>query len=174
MLKKDFIKDIDKLKNLASIVIYTGAADELCHYSFGPLKWRTSKFEQSDETMRGNYLYGSPVTNIEDPGQEMLRIIEHKWFTPERADNKEYAKSNIVTYEYPKKWEPGDETLYAIIDTDSIALWEKYNAFVSENMENVILCGKNASYDNFTMAETIEAALAICGNIIPKQNENSK
>ena len=168
MLNKDFIKDIDKYTSLANIVIYTGAVDELCHYSFGPLAWHSARFEQSDESIRGNYIYGVSVTNVEDPANELTRITEHKWFTPERKDNKEYASSNIVTYEYTKKWEPGNETLYSLISDDSIALWEKYNEFVSTNMPNVVLCGKNASYDNLTMAESIEAAMAICDNIISK------
>lgn len=168
MLNKDFVKNIEKYSSLANIVIYTGAIDELCHYSFGPLAWHTAKFEQSDESMRGNYIYGVAVTNVADPNNELERIIEHKWFTPERKGDPNYEKTNIVTYEYTKRWEPGDENLYSLLSNESIELWEKYNDFAAQNFPNIVLCGKTASYDNFTMAESIEAAMAICENIISK------
>lgn len=171
MLNTDFIKNIDKYTKLGQVVIYTGALDELCHYCYGALPWQSAKFSHTDETMRGNYIYGVSVTNIEDIKQDIFRITEHKWFTPERIDNKEYEESNIVTYEYAKKWEPGDETLYAIIDSDAAEKVKKYMDFVNENYPNVVLCGKNASFDNFTICESIQGAMAICDSI-DKKSEN--
>ena len=118
--------------------------------------------------MRGNYIYGVAVTNVADPANELERITEHKWFTPERKGDPNYEKTNIVTYEYTKRWEPGDENLYSLLSNESIELWEKYNDFAAQNFPNIVLCGKTASYDNFTMGESIEAAMAICENIISK------
>ena len=94
--------------------------------------------------------------------------MPRKWKEEEYQYQQEYIKNNILTYEYSKRWEPGDETLYSVLSNESIELWEKYNEFVSENIPNLVLCGKNASYDNFTMGESIEAAMSICDSIIPK------
>lgn len=173
MLNVDFCKNIEKYISIANIVLYTGASDELCHYCFGALSWATASFVKSDETIRGNYIYGAPVINVENKNNDILRIVEHKWFTPERlvGENSEVAqKANIITYEHAKKWEPGDPTLYALIDTDSAELQSKYANFVNEHYPNLILCGKNASFDNFTMCESVEGAMALC-NAIKRKNE---
>lgn len=171
MLNYDFIKNIDKFIKTESIILYTGALDELCRYSFGMLPWQSAKFTQTNESIRGNYIYGCSVLNVEDPKQELLRITEHKWFTPERINNPLYNKSNIVTYEYAKKWEPGDPTLYALIDSDSSELVKKYMDFVNEHYPNILLCGKNGSFDNFTICESISGAMALCSSIKNKQSE---
>ena len=173
MLNKDFVKDIDKYLNIANIILYTGAIDELCHYMYGPLKWQSAKFVQIDESLRGNYIYGCAVTNVENPKDELYRIIEHKWFTPENIGNQDFDKTNIVTYEYPKKWEPGDELLYSINDEESMELHKRYCEYIYDKYPNMVLCGKNGAYDNFTISYSIEAALTICKSIEEKkENEN--
>ena len=171
MLNFDFIKNIDKFIKLDSIIIYTGALDELCRYSFGYLPWQSATFNQVNETMRGNYIYGCGVVNVENPKEDLLRITEHKWFTPERKDNQSYNKTNIITYEYGKKWEPGDPTCYAILNSESVSMVKKYMDFVNKTYPNVLLCGKNASFDNFTICESISGAMALCNGI---QNKNEK
>ena len=39
---------------LASVVIYSGPIDEFCNYVYGPLEWRTLKFEIKDESATSN------------------------------------------------------------------------------------------------------------------------
>lgn len=174
MLNYDFIKNIDKFIHLETIILYTGALDELCKYMYGPLPWQSARFKQVNETIRGNYIYGCSVVDVEDPKEDLLRITEHKWFTPERRNTGKYNATNIVTYEYPKKWEPGDPTCYALIDDVSVDLVKKYMDFVNNTYPNVLLCGKNASFDNFTICESIEGAMALCDGIKPKNMNNQE
>lgn len=173
MLGFDFIKNIDKFTNLKdTLIFYTGALDELCKYMYGPLAWQSARFVQTNESIRGNYIYGCSVVNIEDQKEDLLRITEHKWFTPERKEIGKYNNTNIVTYEYAKKWEPGDPTCYAMINDKSIELVKKYMDFVNNTYPNILLCGKNASFDNFTICDSIAGAMALCNSVKPK-NENN-
>ena len=161
MLNKDFIKMFDKLYEVAEAIVYTGPVDELCHYAYGPLKWCTAEFTSSDESIRGNYIYGCPVINVSNMRgyDDTYRITEHKWFTPERIGDRTFDTHNIITYERYKKWEPGDLTLYAIIDSDQVELFNKYYKFVKERWPNIILCGKNGSFDNYDICETIQGVM---------------
>lgn len=90
---------------------------------------------------------------------DTYRITEHKWFTPERIGDRTFDTHNIITYERYKKWEPGDLTLYAIIDSDQVELFNKYYKFVKERWPNIILCGKNGSFDNYDICETIQGVM---------------
>lgn len=161
MLNKDFIQMFDKLYGVAEAVVYTGPVDALCRYAYGPLKWCTAEFTSSDESIRGNYIYGCPVINVSNMKgyDDTYRITEHKWFTPERIGDRVFDTHNIITYERYKKWEPGDLTLYAIIDSDQVELFNKYYKFVKETWPNIILCGKNGSFDNYDICETIEGVM---------------
>lgn len=169
VLNFDFIANIAKFINSDSIIIYTGALDELGKYMFGALPWQSAEFNQTNESIRGNYIYGCSVMHVEDPKEDLLRITEHKWFTPERNGNAQYDNTNIVTYEYPKEWKPGDPTCYALLDTKAVELVDKYMDFVNKTYPKILLCGKNASFDNLTICESISAAMAICDAVPEKK-----
>lgn len=170
MLGKDFLADIDGNSKYADLVIYTGPLDALCHYVYGSLNWCTASFSTMNESLRGNYIYGIPIININDLNNNTYRITEHKWFHPEKLNDTKYKSNNIVTYEEWKKWEPGDLTLYAIIDKKMTELVDKYVTFVNDKYPNIILGGKNALFANMTIGETVEEAIKL-SSLVPNKSD---
>ena len=80
------------------------------------------------------------------------RIIEHKHF--------EFGKGEgtVITREYPKTWEPGDEPYYPINDERNNALYAAYRD-LAEKEENVLFGGRLGQYRYYDMDKVIDAAL---------------
>lgn len=162
MLNKDFVNDFAKMQDLAEVIIYTGPVDRLCKYVHGPLKWSSLEVKTVDESMRGTHIYGNAVTKVADKANPMLRITEHKWFTPEREDDENWSKKNIVSYEQHKEWKVDEDPFYSINDTESTELYKKYVEFINEKWPNIVLGGTKGMYVNMRMDETIKAAMETC------------
>ena len=81
------------------------------------------------------------------------RVIEHKHF--------EYGSQprTVITREYPREWQKGDEPYYPMNDDRNAALYARYLEAASKE-GNVIFGGRLGQYRYFDMDDTIEAALA--------------
>jgi UDP-galactopyranose mutase len=80
------------------------------------------------------------------------RVIEHKHFefgTQEKT---------IITKEFPKEWEKGDEPYYPVNDDKNSELYLKYKQITS-NIDNVIFGGRLAEYKYYDMHQVIASAL---------------
>ena len=162
LLRTDFLTDRDRYMKLASVVIYSGPIDEFCNYVYGPLEWRTLKFEIKDESATSNNMFGTPVIYLPDEENDMLQIVEHKWFTPERIHDEEYATNTVVSYIYPDKWDPDKEGLYPVNNSKSEELYQKYKHFTETNFPNVLFGGRSGIYRPINMSQTIEIAIGLC------------
>ena len=105
----------DKYIKLANNIIYTGELDRFFNYCIGELSWRSINFIIKDESNHTSSLIGTPVLNFADTKLNWHRIIEHKWFTPERLNDEVFKNHTIVTYECGEKWEQGKEAFYPIL-----------------------------------------------------------
>ena len=162
MLNTNYLDNRDKLDKLASYVIFSGPIDKFCNYVYGPLKWRSIRFETVDESSKGNNIFGNSVINIPDKDNELLRITEHKWFTKDRVKtSEEFNKHTIVTYEYAEDWKPGLECLYPILDEKNEEILNKYIKFTEDNFPNFIFGGRQGIYKPISMCETIQLAMNI-------------
>lgn len=168
ILNKDFISNIDKFYNLAEVIIYTGPVDRLCKYVYGPLKWVSLNIQTIDESMRGSHIYGNTVTKVADKQNELLRITEHKWFTPDR-DSSEWNNHNIVSYEYNKEYKVDEDPFYSLNDNESMELYGKYIEFIEEKWPNIVVGGTKGLYLNMNMSDTIKAAIELCKNAMPNK-----
>ena len=76
------------------------------------------------------------------------RIIEHKHF--------EYGTQNktVITREYSKEYEEGDEPYYPINDQRNNELYTKYME-LADNQTNVIFGGRLAQYKYFICIITL-------------------
>ena len=162
LLNKDFVNNFDKLYGLAEVIIYTGPVDRLCKYIHGPLKWISLDIQTIDESMRGTHIYGNAVTKVADKSNGVLRMTEHKWFTPERINDEGWAKKNIVSYEHSKEWKVDEDPFYSFNTKDSMDIYGKYLTFLNEKFPNIILGGTKGMYVNMRMDETIRAAIDTC------------
>lgn len=145
-LNTDFLRNKDELCTLADKVIYTGMIDEYFDYCLGHLEYRSLKFES--KVMDEQNYQGNAVVNYTDSDTAFTRVIEHKHF--------EFGKQEktVVTWEYPKKWEIGDEPYYAVNDNRNNELYSRY-AELAEKEEKVYFGGRLGSYKYYDMDDVI-------------------
>lgn len=146
----DYLKERESLESVANKIIYTGPIDEFFDYCFGPLEYRSLRFET--ETLALENFQGVAVMNYTDRVTPYTRVIEHKHFNPVSSP------VTIVTKEFPASWQPGDEPFYPINDAANASLYEKYKELASSH-PNIIFGGRLGSYRYYDMDKVVAAAL---------------
>lgn len=150
-LNVDYIKNRDKYSSMAKKILYTGMIDEYYDYIYGNLEYRSLKFE--NEVLDGVDSYqGVSVMNFTSHNEPYTRIIEHKHF---EFNN---CKGTIITKEYPKTWNVGDEAYYPVNDEKNVSLFEKYKE-LADKEDNVLFGGRLGQYKYYDMDKVILAAL---------------
>ena len=134
-------------------ILFTGQIDEYYDYKFGPLEYRSVRFETEKLDME-NY-QGNAVVNYTDREVPYTRIIEHKHF--------EFGKqpTTIISREYSSEWKPGVEPYYPVNNEKNNALYEKYAAQAKEEGD-VIFGGRLGQYKYYDMDKVLMAALECC------------
>ena len=156
-LNCDYLKDKEQLRALAEKVIYTGPIDEYFGYCFGPLQFRSLRFES--EILDMENFQGSAVVNYTDRETPYTRIIEHKHF--------EFGTQpkTVITREYPADWSLGDEPYYTVNDEENNALYARYAERAAAE-EGVYFGGRLGEYKYYDMDKVIASALALCGRLL--------
>lgn len=153
----DYFDRKEELDALADRIIYTGEIDRYFNYQYGHLQYRTVTFET--ELLEGVENYqGNAVVNYTDAETPYTRIIEHKHF--------EYGTQpdTVISKEYSKEWQPGDEPYYPVNDTRNMELYARYKA-LADMQEKVIFGGRLAEYKYYDMHKVIERAMEVIGEI---------
>lgn len=156
----DFFANREYFESIAHKIVFTGQIDEFFNYQFGPLEYRSLRFEHQELEIE-NY-QGNAVINYNDAEYEFTRIIEHKHFEFGKQ------KNTVVTKEFPEKWELGKEAYYPINNDENQNKFEKYKA-LSKELKNVIFGGRLAEYRYYDMHQIIASALV---TIKKEFNEN--
>ena len=142
---------------IADKIIYTGMIDAYYDYCFGPLAYRSVRFE-TERLEEENY-QGNAVVNYTSAQIPYTRIIEHKHFEFGTQD------FTIISREYSSEWEPGVEPYYPINDEKNLALYQKYKALADQET-NVIFGGRLGSYQYYDMDKVVAAALELVDEIV--------
>ncbi len=131
-------------------LLFTGQIDEYYDSCFGPLEYRSVRFE-TEELPEENY-QGNAVVNYTEREVPYTRIIEHKHF--------EFGTqpTTIISREYSSEWKPGVEPYYPVNNEKNNALYEKYAALAAKE-DDVIFGGRLGQYKYYDMDKVIEAAL---------------
>lgn len=147
----DFIRDN---KNIAKKTIFTGMIDEYYGYCYGPLQYRSVRFET--EVLDCENYQGNAVVNYTDREVPYTRIIEHKHF--------EFGKQSktVISREYSSEWKQGMEPYYPVNNEENNALYEKYRE-LADKESNVIFGGRLGQYKYYDMDKVIAAALECAG-----------
>lgn len=147
----DFIRDN---KNIAWKTIFTGMIDEYYGYCYGPLQYRSVRFET--EVLDCENYQGNAVVNYTDREVPYTRIIEHKHF--------EFGKQpkTVISREYSSEWKQGMEPYYPVNNEENNALYEKYRE-LADKESNVIFGGRLGQYKYYDMDKVIAAALECAG-----------
>jgi UDP-galactopyranose mutase len=131
-------------------LIYTGPIDEYYDCCFGPLPYRSLRFEP--ETFDQEFY--QPAMQVNYPGPEpYTRIVEIKHCTGQKAP------VTTIVREYPEDYGPGHEPYYPIPAPDSRALYSRY-AERAATETGVTFVGRLATYRYYNMDQVVGAALA--------------
>lgn len=156
-LNTDYFENREYFDSIADKVIYTGEIDRFFDYCFGHLEYRTVSFET--ELLEGISNYqGNAVVNYTDADTPYTRIIEHKHF--------EFGQQpdTVISREYSKEWQPGDEPYYPVNDSRNSELYARYKALAA-GQEKVIFGGRLAEYKYYDMHQVIANALELAGKL---------
>lgn len=148
LLDTDYLKDKDKWNNMADKVYYSGCIDEYYDYCYGPLEYRSVRFEEY-EYDNENY-QGVAVMNYTSHEEPYTRIIEHKHF------NDRGSKKTIVSKEYSSEWKNGEVPYYPVNNSKNNSLYEKYKSIENDKVSFV---GRLGEYKYYDMDDTVLNAL---------------
>lgn len=150
----DYFDFIRNNKNIARKTIFTGMIDEYYGYCYGPLQYRSVRFET--EVLDCENYQGNAVVNYTDREVPYTRIIEHKHF--------EFGKQpkTVISKEYSSEWKQGMEPYYPVNNEENNALYEKYRE-LADKESNVIFGGRLGQYKYYDMDKVIAAALECAG-----------
>ena len=128
----------------AGQVIYTGQADELFSFRFGPLPYRTLDFRF--ETLERDDFQGYGTVNY-TVDQDYTRITEFKHLTGQALPG---ATTIVKEYSRAYTGKVGEIPYYAIINPENNALYARYKA-EADKFPNLHLLGRLAEYKYYNM-----------------------
>ncbi len=136
----------------AKKIVYTGPIDAYFNYQFGELEYRSLRFE-TEIIDKPNY-QGCAGINFTSHEVPYTRIVEHKHFEFLGED----IPKTVITKEYSKNWEKGDEPYYPVNDEKNQELYKRYEELGKEE-NNVIFGGRLGEYKYYDMDKVIAKAL---------------
>ena len=152
----DYLANKAELDALAERVIYTGPIDAYFDFCFGPLEYRSVRFET--ETLDIPNFQGNAAVNYTDAETPWTRIIEHKWFEFGKDENGNDLPKTVISKEYSSEWKPGDEPYYPVNDEKNAALYARYRK-LADTERKVLFGGRLGEYKYYDMDQVIAAAL---------------
>lgn len=149
-LNIDFLSHRSEYESIARGVVYTGAIDAYYNYRYGPLEYRSLRFE--DTLYPEENYQGCAAINETDASVPYTRSIEHKHF--------EFGTQpvTLVTREYPEEWHLGAEPFYPVGDERNTALYRRYKA-LADGETQVKFGGRMGDYRYYDMDVVLRKAL---------------
>ena len=154
-LNYDYFDHKEELDNISKKIIYTGPVDKFFDYCYGPLEYRSVRFET--EILDIDNYQGNAVVNYTEYEVPYTRIIEHKHF--------EFGTQpkTVISKEYSSKWTLGEEPYYPINNDKNNELYSKYET-LANSKNDVIFGGRLGKYKYYDMHIVIKEALACVEN----------
>ena len=150
---RDFV---EKHPHIAHKTVYTGTIDGFFGYCYGPLEYRSLRFETETLDM-ANY-QGNAVVNYTDAGVPFTRVIEHKHFEM-FGDEVYQCPKTVISREYSTEWRDGMEPYYPVNDKRNNGIYLQYKA-LADAQRHTIFGGRLAEYKYYDMAPIVERVLA--------------
>ena len=153
-------------------LIFTGAIDEFYGRRFGPLPYRSLRFEPESftaaqlrdrEPVSGKPGFWQPAVQVNYPDRDVpfTRIVEIKHATGQRID------ATTIVREFPKDWTPDDEPFYPVPAPDAAAAYRRY-ADLAAREDNVSFIGRLATYRYYNMDQVTGMALAEADRLLKR------
>nr|MCR5825111.1 UDP-galactopyranose mutase [Oscillospiraceae bacterium] len=151
-LGAEYLEDRSAWDALADRVVYTGPIDRYYDDCFGPLAYRSVRFET--EVLDTPNYQGNAVVNYTDRETPYTRVIEHKHFAFGTQPK------TVISREYSAEWQPGDEPYYPVNDEANRCLYERYER-LAQRETRVLFGGRLGEYRYYDMDAVIARALAL-------------
>ncbi|MCL2890811.1 MAG: UDP-galactopyranose mutase [Methanomassiliicoccaceae archaeon] len=134
-------------------IFYTGSIDELMDYRYGPLPYRSLRFEL--ETHDKEYYQSNSVFNFPNE-HKYTRIHEYKYYLNETSDKTTIAK------EYPEPFERGrNERFYPIPRKENQNLYRRYLKDAFKTYGNIHFLGRLGDYKYYDMDKAVLRAMQV-------------
>ncbi|MCR4929859.1 MAG: UDP-galactopyranose mutase, partial [Lachnospiraceae bacterium] len=85
---------------------------------------------------------------------------EHKWFEFGKDKDGNDIPTTVISREYSKEWDEGDEPYYPVNDDKNNNLYLAYKE-LADKEENVIFGGRLGEYKYYDMDKVIESAFSM-------------
>lgn len=153
-------------------LIFTGPIDEFYGRQFGPLPYRSLRFEpesfsseqlKSREPISQMPGFWQPAMQVNYPDESVpfTRIVEIKHATGQKID------ATTIVREYPKDWTVDAEPYYPMPAQDAKQLYQRYAALASAE-EQTSFIGRLATYRYYNMDQVTGMALAEADRLISR------
>ena len=157
-------------------LIFTGAVDEFYDRCFGPLPYRSLRFESESftaeqliarECVSRKNGFWQPAMQVNYPDQDVpyTRIVEIKHATGQQID------ATTIVREFPKDWTLDDEPFYPVPAPESRAAYQRY-AEQAAREPNTSFIGRLANYRYYNMDQVTGMALAEADKLISRYGSN--
>lgn len=157
-------------------LIFTGAIDEFYGHRFGPLPYRSLRFEAESftaeqlrcrEPIAGKPGFWQPAMQVNYPGLEtpFTRIVEIKHATGQAID------ATTIVREYPKDWTPGDEPFYPVPAPEARAAFQRYSLLAAAEPSTSFI-GRLATYRYYNMDQVTGMAIAEAEKLLSNYGSN--
>lgn len=144
-------------------LVFTGAIDEYFGHCFGPLPYRSLRFEHESfdaeqlrerEAESGRPGFWQPAMQVNYPDADVAhtRIVEIKHATGQQTPN------STIVREFPKDWAPGDEPFYPVPAADAREAYQRYAALADAEPHTSFI-GRLATYRYYNMDQVTAMAL---------------
>ena len=142
-------------------VIYTGQADELFRFRFGPLPYRTLVFSFKTLPQDDYQGYGTVNYTVDE---DYTRITEFKHLTGQAVPGR-----TTIVREYSRSYTggAGEIPYYAIINPENNALYQQYKQLAGR-FPNLHLLGRLAEYKYYNMDAIARRALDLAEALLTK------
>ena len=157
---KDLVLSDEKVyyKGQETVVIYTGAIDELFGYKMGRLPYRALRFEYKYFPML-SYQNTAIVAYPQEEGY--TRVTEYTKLPYQRM-----GKITLAAFEYPEIYSSGiNEPYYPVLTQDSKKTYLQYRNY-AKRYKNLYLCGRLADFKYYNMDQVVARAFNVFKSII--------
>ena len=153
-------------------LIFTGPIDEYFDRRYGPLPYRSLRFEPESftaealkhrEKISGKPGFWQPAMQVNYPDADVphTRIVEIKHATGQQID------ATTIVREFPKNWTPDDEPYYPVPAPDARAAYQKYATLAAAEPHTSFI-GRLATYRYYNMDQVTAMALTTAEKLLTR------
>ncbi len=153
-------------------LIFTGPIDEYFNYQYGPLPYRSLRFEKesftADQLIPRQPIAGQPgfyqaAMQINYPSVKIphTRIVEIKHASGQKID------ATTIVREYPDDWARGKDPYYPVPTDESKILYQRY-AKLAAAEQGTTFIGRLATYRYYNMDQVTAMALSTSERLIKR------